>query len=87
MTEEQAKYKSYLLRLWQTDSKGQQVWQASLEHPGSGERRGFANLEALFEFLKAQTSPETISFTLRAGAEAFPGTATQDRRAGDNKTD
>ena len=51
MTEEQTKYKSYLLRLWQTDSEGQQVWQASLEHPGSGERRGFADLEALFDFL------------------------------------
>lgn len=71
MTEEQARYKSYLLRLWQTDSEGQQVWQASLEHPGSGERRGFASLEALFEFLRSQTGSETISFKLRAGIEAL----------------
>lgn len=65
MTEEQTRYQSYLLRLWQTASEGQQVWQASLEHPGSGERQGFANLQALFDFLVAQTSPKPVESILK----------------------
>jgi len=46
---------SYLLRLWQTGSAGQQVWWASLENVQTGERLGFANLEQLFVFLMQQT--------------------------------
>jgi len=41
--------------MWQTNSGGEQTWQASLESPGTGERRGFGGLEELFEFLSAQT--------------------------------
>jgi hypothetical protein len=48
-------YLSYLLRLWQTNESGQQVWRASLESPGTGERRGFAGLKEMFDFLLAQT--------------------------------
>lgn len=48
MTKEQSAYRAYLLRLWQTKSG----WRASLEHPHTGERLGFANLEQLFAFLK-----------------------------------
>ena len=51
----QGRYLSYLLRLWQTSSKEEQVWRASLEEPGTRERRGFASPEALFDFLAAQT--------------------------------
>jgi hypothetical protein len=51
----QRRYLSYLLRLWQTSDSGQQVWRASLESPGTGERRGFASLEEMFDFLLAQT--------------------------------
>ena len=47
------RYLSYLLRLWQTSDRGKQVWRASLESPGTGERRGFASLEDMFEFLRA----------------------------------
>ena len=49
-----SRYLSYLLRLWQTTSQGQSQWQASLERPGTGERQGFASLQALFAFLEAQ---------------------------------
>ena len=38
--QEQRRYISYLLRLWQTRSKGKPVWRASLERAGTGERRG-----------------------------------------------
>lgn len=43
---------SYLLRLWRT-LEGD--WRASLEAPGTGERQGFASLQALFEFLGTET--------------------------------
>jgi hypothetical protein len=48
------RYLSYLLRLWQTSDGRGAVWRASLQSPGSGERHGFANLEELMDFLKAQ---------------------------------
>jgi len=55
MRREQRRYLSYLLRLWQIKSEGELVWRASLESPHTGERRGFADLKALFAFLRRQT--------------------------------
>jgi hypothetical protein len=52
------RYLSYLLRLWQTERGGALVWQASLEHAGTGERRGFASLADLVAFLEQETAPE-----------------------------
>jgi hypothetical protein len=52
---QQRLYLSYLLRLWQTSDGAKQVWRASLESPGTGERQGFASLSDLFDFLQAQT--------------------------------
>ena len=58
MTQERGSdYLSYLLRLWRTSTDGQGVWRASLTDPLTGERIGFADLEALFEFLRRQTAP------------------------------
>jgi hypothetical protein len=48
-------YRSYLLRLWQVDSDGCLVWHASLEDPHTGERRGFADLNRMLDFLREQT--------------------------------
>lgn len=55
-------YLSYLLRLWQvngySDSRTASkpaIWRASLENPLTHEHLGFANLEALIDFLRAQT--------------------------------
>lgn len=61
MSEEQRRYLSYLLRLWQIESKGQSVWRASLEDSRTGERRGFANMDALLVFLCQQTNTATDS--------------------------
>jgi hypothetical protein len=55
MDDMRRRYLSYLLRLWQTSDGEEQVWRASLESPGTGQRQGFACLEDLFDFLKAQT--------------------------------
>jgi hypothetical protein len=54
-------YLSFLLRLWQVDGGDKQagagatIWRASIENPLTGERRGFASLDALFVFLRQQT--------------------------------
>ncbi len=61
MAEEQTKYHSYLLRLWQTDSEGQQVWQASLERPGSEERQGLADLEAFLTFWRPKPARNSLN--------------------------
>ncbi len=58
MKKTQRRYLSYLLRLWQTSDGKKQIWRASLESPGTGERRGFASLKDLFGFLQAQTGSQ-----------------------------
>ena len=60
-------YISYLLRLWQTKNGDERVWRASLESPHTGERKSFASLTDLFDFLEqkighripGQTTPNT----------------------------
>jgi hypothetical protein len=56
VSEEQRRYISYLLRLWQVLSKDGLVWRASLEQASSGKRRGFASLADLFAFLEQETA-------------------------------
>jgi len=55
MSPKQQRYQSYLLRLWRTQSDEQDIWRASLESPGTGQRHGFASLQELFRFLQTQT--------------------------------
>ncbi len=55
MTTEQPRYLAYMLRLWQVGSGEEPIWRASLESPHTGERQGFAGLQALFAFLEEQT--------------------------------
>jgi hypothetical protein len=59
--EERPDYLSYLLRLWRVSGDkeshhagGGGVWRASLESVRTGERRSFASLEELFDFLREQ---------------------------------
>jgi hypothetical protein len=72
MADERKGYQSYLLRLWESNEKGEHVWRASVESPLTGERRGFATLQALFAFLRAQT-------------EDIGGQGEQMRRGGQNE--
>ena len=65
--EDQPASLSYLLRLWQTRRGGRQVWWASLEAPGTRQRRGFTRLEDLFIYLKDLTEEVNLS---RSGEEA-----------------
>jgi len=53
MMERPQNYVSYLLRMWRS-GQDEATWQASLESPLTGERRGFASLEDLWVFLQTQ---------------------------------
>ena len=46
---------SYVLRMWETRNGEQSVWRASLQDVRSGERMGFAGLDEVTRFLRAQT--------------------------------
>ena len=48
------RYLAYLLRIWQVTDAGKLVWRASLEDAHTGERQGFASLDALVAFLWEQ---------------------------------
>ena len=70
ITSEDRGYRSYLLRLWRATSSGQTTWRASLECPQTGERTGFASLEALFCHLQQQTDADpTIDRKGEGGAD------------------
>jgi hypothetical protein len=61
---EESHYLSYVLRLWQVKRADRASWRASLENSISGDRLGFADLEALFTYLEWVTqdpSCETAS--------------------------
>jgi hypothetical protein len=54
MSEEKQRYHSFLLRLRQVKENEHTAWRASLESSHTGERWGFANVEALFEFVRQE---------------------------------
>jgi hypothetical protein len=56
MANQQIDYVSYLLRLWRVREEERYVWHASLENTTTSQRRGFANLDELFQFLREQTT-------------------------------
>ena len=53
-TQERPDYISYLLRLYRVSDDGKLVWRISLESSLTGEREGFASLNALLGFLRQQ---------------------------------
>ena len=63
------RYRSYLVRLWQTESTGEWVWRASIENAHTGEQRGFARLELLFQFLEQDTGGAAYEVEPRAEPE------------------
>lgn len=71
---DQQRYKSYLLRLWQTHSRGGTVWRASLEDPHTGIRLGFSSIRRLHEFLLGQTDDaQNLGDTRLADSSSSPG--------------
>ncbi len=55
-TQTKAEYRAYMLRLWWVQREQGPTWRVSLEDARTGERRGFADLEALFSHLR--TGPQ-----------------------------
>ncbi len=52
-------YRSYLLTMWEERNRDPSLpaaWRFSLEDPHTGQRRGFANLEALVAALEEEIS-------------------------------
>jgi len=66
-TGEQPAYQSYLLRLWRVKA-GEEGWRASLESAQTGERTGFATLDALFDYVRSQTRAESSLYSCEEGA-------------------
>jgi hypothetical protein len=60
-------YLSYLLRLWRVSGVGAPLWRGSLQRPGAAEPVGFADLEELIAFLRAETGADVRETT---GTEA-----------------
>ncbi|MDX1663652.1 MAG: hypothetical protein R3272_07655 [Candidatus Promineifilaceae bacterium] len=48
----ESRYLSYLLRAWEDASGGAVVWIYEMESIQTGEKLTFANLQALYDFLK-----------------------------------
>jgi hypothetical protein len=86
VSEKRSDYLSYLLRLWRVSGGGEPhsmgekaIWRASLKSTRTGERRGFASLDELFDFLREQTGewvpqteeeqPDHASYMLRLWRE------------------
>lgn len=55
----ETRYLAYLLRLWVTPQDETPIRRVVLENPHTGERRAFATLEALFDYLGAATDGPT----------------------------
>jgi hypothetical protein len=52
-------YLSYMLRMWlRRDSKGEQVWCASLQEPGTRNTENFGDIGAMFSFLNGRLGAE-----------------------------
>ena len=75
MMEPKGRYSSYLLRLWQTASSGELAFRASLEDAHSGDRVGFADLDDLCDYLRAQAglAPEAKRDANRDQGDRRPG--------------
>ena len=83
VTERQTQYLAYLLRLWQTQDKGEIGWRASLENAHTGEKLAFAHLDELVVFLREriglaapaerpvehERTPQTDSVSTEGGSE------------------
>ena len=55
------RYRSYLLTLWEErgrDPDAPVIWRFSLEDPQTDQRRGFASLEEMVVFLRAELTAD-----------------------------
>jgi len=57
------RYQVFMLRAWEesSDAAGPTTWRFSVEAPDTGQRRGFASLEALVAYLANQFGKEGLA--------------------------
>ncbi len=72
MFHNQRRQRAYLLRLWAEHSQQAEclVWRFNLEDPHSGQRHGFACLEALVAYLQDEMKQGEARTTLAPGERA-----------------
>ena len=68
---DQTRYLAYLLRLWKMENGDNVIWRAALEDSSTGIQFGFANLSALFSFLREQTGCPKVENQLQAEAPDY----------------
>jgi len=61
MDREREPYLAYMLRIWPVETGQDVSWRASLQCVSSGERFGFDNMEALFDYLRKETIEKSSS--------------------------
>lgn len=55
MSETLQEYRAYLIRIWSAMNAEGVIWRASITNVHTSESRGFASLDELFDYLRAQT--------------------------------
>jgi hypothetical protein len=55
---DERRYWAFLVRLWSVHHNGELVWRASAENAHTGEQHAFADMESLFDFLRAMVEKE-----------------------------
>jgi hypothetical protein len=58
MSETLQEYQAYLVRIWPVMNGEGVIWRASITNAHTSESRGFASLDELFDYLRAQTYQE-----------------------------
>jgi hypothetical protein len=66
MIEQPREYMAYLVRIWPVRSKGRTIWHVALENAHTGERRGFASLDDLIDYLRVQAEAAMDSKEVKA---------------------
>jgi hypothetical protein len=66
-------YLSYLLRLWPAGTGPGIEWRASLEEVSTGERKAFAGLDALLDYLRERTGAGPPQEQQDGSDQALPG--------------
>jgi hypothetical protein len=69
------RYRSYLLTFWEErdrEAGGPQVWRFSLQDPRTGQRRGFASLEALVAALEWEITGRNSPQSEKGGGDGDP---------------
>jgi hypothetical protein len=69
MTHTPRRYRSYLIRLWRSENDETPNWHASTEDTMTGERRNFAGIKQLFNFLEQQIHEQETGETAQSAPD------------------